>query len=98
MSLPEETTHDKLDEVLDLVKENNRILRKMHRSMMWSQIFTFIYWAIILGVAGWSYYYFQPYLQKYVSAYQSIIQNIGSLDNQSKAFPGNISNILDKVR
>ena len=98
MTFQEETTHDKLDEVLELVRENNRILRKMHRSMMWSQIFTYIYWLIILGVAGWSYYHFQPYITKYVSTYQSIMEKISSLDQQTKAFPSDIQGILDKVK
>jgi cation transport ATPase len=97
MSFQEETTHDKLDEVLELVRENNRILRKMHRSMVWSQIFTYVYWMIILGVAGWSYYHFQPYVVKYISTYQSIMESLNSLDAQTRAFPSDIRGILDKV-
>ena len=97
MTFQEETTHDKLDEVLELVRENNRILRKMHRSLFWSQIFTYVYWLIILGVAGWSYYYFQPYMTKYISTYQSSMEKMSSLDQQTKDFPSDIQGILDKV-
>jgi hypothetical protein len=67
---------DKIDELLDLTKENNRILRSMHRRMIWSQVFSFIYWIIILGVAGWSYYLLQPYLLKYINTYQTIMASL----------------------
>ncbi len=96
--MTENPEKDKIDELLDLTRENNRILRSMHRRMLWSQIFTFIYWLIILGVAGWSFYILQPYMTKYMNTYQTIMKQIDSLDKQSKALPANIQSVLDKVK
>ena len=96
--MTENPEKDKIDELLDLTRENNRILRSMHRRMLWSQIFTFIYWLVILGVAGWSFYYLQPYMTKYMNTYQTIMKQIDNLDKESKALPGNIQSVLDKVR
>lgn len=96
--MTENPEKDKLDEMLELTRENNRILRSMHRRMLWSQIFTFFYWLIILGVAGWSFYFLQPYMTKYINTYQTIMKQIDSLDKQTKALPGNIQSVLDKVR
>ncbi len=90
--------HDKLDEVLTLTRENNRILRSMHRRMVWSQVLTFFYWLVILGVAGWSFYQLQPYIMKYMNAYQTIMKSIDNLDQQSKSLPNNLQGILDKVK
>ncbi len=95
--MTENPEKDKLDEMLDLTRENNRILRSMHRRMIWSQVLTFIYWLVILGVAGWSFYYLQPYMTKYMNTYQTIMKQIDSLDKQSKALPGSIQAVLDKV-
>ena len=55
--MTEQFDYDKIDEILDLTRENNRILRTMHRRMLWSQIFTFIYWltyglSLSLGQKG----------------------------------------------
>ena len=94
----EEFAHDKIDEILDLTRENNRILRSMHRRMLWSQIFTFLYWLVILGIAGWSYYFFQPYLTKYLHSYETIMKTLNSMDQNGKAFPSSLQGLLDKVK
>ena len=91
--MSEEQFHDdKIDELLDLTRENNKILRSMHRRMLWSQLFTFIYWLIILGVVGSAYYFAQPYFQEYVHSYQVMLNMFGSMD------PALMQGILDKVR
>lgn len=94
----EDSEHDKLNILLELTKENNRILRAMHRRMFWSQIFTIIYWLIILGVMGWSYYYLQPYFQKYLSTYQSIMKTLDTVQTQGTSLPSDFKGILEKVR
>ncbi len=90
--------HDKVDEILQLTRENNRMLHSMHRRMIWSQIFTFFYWLVILGVAGWSFYYFQPYLEKYLTTYQSIMNRFNEMEADSKGLPSNFQDILDKMK
>ncbi len=92
-----DTEHDTLTELLNLEKENNRILRGMHRSMIWSQIFTFIYWLIILGALGASYYYMQPYLVKYLESYQNLVHAISTATGGASALP-DLKGLLDKVR
>ena len=94
----EEFAHDKIDEILDLTRENNRILRSMHRRMLWSQIFTFVYWLIILGIAGWSFYFLHPYMKKYLHSYVVIMKSLDSIDQGGKSLPANLQGILDKVK
>lgn len=96
--MTEQFDYDKIDEILDLTRENNRILRTMHRRMLWSQIFTFIYWLVILGIAGWSYYFLQPYLTKYLNSYETIMNALDTMDQGGKALPSNLQGLLDKVR
>jgi membrane protein required for beta-lactamase induction len=96
--MSEEQSHDKLDQLLDLTKENNRILRSMHRRMLWSQFFSYVYWLVILGSIGWTYYYLQPYISQYVNTYQTIMTSLNSMEAQSKSFPTNLQGILEKVR
>jgi hypothetical protein len=88
----------KIDEILDLTRENNRILRSMHRRMLWSQVMTFLYWCVILGIAGWSYYLLQPYIVKYLNMYETISKSIDAMDQGGKTLPSNLGNLLDKVR
>ena len=93
-----ESDYDKLDEILELTKENNRMLRSMHRRMLWSQIFTFIYWAIILGVMGWSYYLLQPYMMKYWDMFQQLSGQLTGLQSGGIMLPSDIQGLLEKVR
>jgi len=44
-------------------EENNTLLRKMHRSMVWGRIFRAIYWLVILALAVGSFYLIQPYIE-----------------------------------
>lgn len=90
--------YDKLSELLKLTKENNKILRSMHRRMLWSQIFTFIYWLAILGVVGWSYYFIQPHLVQYLETYQNVINAFSSVDSGSNSSLPNFQGLLEKVR
>ena len=96
--MTEDSRIDKFDELLDLTRENNRILRGMRRQMIWSQVFTYIYWLFILGAMGWSYYYFQPYLQKYWDAYQKITKTLNGMEQGGTSIPSDIKGLLDKVR
>lgn len=94
----EEFSNDKIDELLDLTRENNRILRKMHRNMVWSQVFTYLYWIVILGVAGWAYYTLQPYIMKYMNSFETIMKTLDTINQEGKALPMNLQGILDKVK
>jgi predicted transcriptional regulator with HTH domain len=96
--LSEEYNGSKIDELLDLTKENNRILRSMHRRMIWSQVFSYIYWLVILGSLGWSYYYLQPYIAQSLDAYQTLTSSLSTMQDQSKSLPSNIQGLLEKVR
>lgn len=44
-------------------EENNELLKKMHRAMVWGRIFKAIYWLLILAFAIGSFYLIQPYIQ-----------------------------------
>lgn len=89
---------DKLDELLDLTRENNKILRKMRRGMVWSQIFTFLYWLVILGVAGASYYYMKPYVEKYWGVYQSTMTTLEEIKETGGSLSTDIKGALEKVQ
>ncbi|HEY9585301.1 MAG TPA: hypothetical protein VJJ02_01755 [Candidatus Paceibacterota bacterium] len=92
------TEQEKVDELLKLEKDNNHMLHRMRRSMVWSQVFTFLYWLFILGAIGWSYYFFQPYIEKYWGIYQSATKTLEGLQKTGNSLPGELQGILDKAR
>ena len=62
-----------------MVEENNKLLRKMHRSALWGHIFRFLYWAIIIGLSVGAYYFVQPYIEQLQSVYGGIKQDVGTV-------------------
>ena len=93
-----ELDSEKIDELLKLEKDNNRMLHKMRRSMAWTQIFNFIYWAAILGIAGWSYYFVQPYINQYLGIYQKAIGTLNSIEKTGNSIPTSLNSLLEKTR
>ncbi|TSC68132.1 MAG: Uncharacterized protein G01um101472_139 [Parcubacteria group bacterium Gr01-1014_72] len=80
----EPTDRELLKQVLTLAEENNRILHKMRRAALVSQIMSALYWVVIIGLSFGAYYAIQPYLDQLQGLYGGIkgtvenIQNIGN--------------------
>lgn len=56
-----------LRENLEVSQESLKILKKINRDRILSNIFNIVKWAIIIGVSVGAYYYFQPYLEQMTS-------------------------------
>jgi hypothetical protein len=67
-----------LQELAEKVEENNDILKSIRRSMRISRIFSFIYWAIIIGSAIGAYYLIQPYIDQLLSVYSGASNDLNS--------------------
>lgn len=90
--------HQKIDELLRLERDNNRMLHRMHRGMIWGHFFTFFYWLVVLGSIGASYYYLEPYITKYWNTYQSAVKTLNDVEKAGKSLQGNLGGLLEKVR
>lgn len=65
-----------MQELLELTRENNKILRGMRRGARWSALFRTLWWMAILGAGGAAYYYYvAPYAEQAQQLYGSA-QNI----------------------
>lgn len=64
---------DKLDEVLRLVRENNRMLHAMRRNAFIGGVLRFLVWITLLVIPLWLYMqYVAPVMQSTLSAMQQI--------------------------
>jgi hypothetical protein len=52
---------EKMDELLDLTRENNELLHDLRGRARWALVFRVIYWSLILASVFGVYYYLQPY-------------------------------------
>gem|GEM_PF-1637130 len=83
----------RIDEILRITKDTNRIVRKMRSSQLWGRFYQVVWWIIILAISGAAYYYYaQPYVDKLTQLYAQVeqggqqAQNVGS---QLSSFFGN---------
>ena len=75
-------TRELLEESIELSRENNKMLRKMRRSMAWGFVFKILYVLVITGAAVGAYYVFQPFFDSVRELYGSLVsglQGVGAL-------------------
>ncbi len=75
----------KIDELFELTKENNTMLRQMRRLQRWSTALKVAYWVILIGIAAGAFYFFQPYvaqLQDFGFSLQKTSNNFQSFFDQ----------------
>ena len=67
-----------LNRCVILAEENNKILRAMKRSLLWSRIMNAIYWILIIGISIGAFYFLQPYVDKLMETYGSVTTELKS--------------------
>ncbi|MBI5139926.1 MAG: hypothetical protein HZA94_00530 [Candidatus Vogelbacteria bacterium] len=75
---------DKLDKVIALCENNNKILKGMQRSARTGKFLKIVYWTVIIGSTVSAYYYLQPYIDELMRVYNQInstASRVGSLPN-----------------
>ncbi len=80
----DQSPNPKLDELLELTRENNKILRSMRRAQRWAAVMRVIYWIILIGVSVGAFYFLQPYLKQVTDLY-----------NNSRGALGNFTTLLN---
>lgn len=83
----------KLDEILELTRENNKILRSMRRAERWNSFFRYLYWIIVIGSIFGVYYYFQPTIQKYADAVRKSTEMIQKLEQSAGSMPTDLKTL-----
>ena len=75
-----------LNEIYKLVKENNRMLKKMRRDAFVGGILKFVWWILMFFVLPYVIYviYLQPYLTSLQSAYSDFQTTAGKVDSATQ--------------
>lgn len=63
-----------LEESIELSRENNKILKKMQRTLFWGRVFKIAYWMVIIGSMVGAYYFLQPFFDKIIALYNGVIK------------------------
>lgn len=70
-----------LQEILELSRENNHLLKGVHSRARWGMFFWILRWAIVVGILFGAYYYVEPYVEKATDTYQKTTETIKHLQS-----------------
>ena len=70
-----------LKESVDLGKENNKKIRKIHASLRRSSTLRSIYWIIIIIITIGSYVALKPYVQNLYDQYNSVVDQLNKTND-----------------
>lgn len=85
----------KMDELLELTRENNKIIRSMRSTQRWSSFFRLVYWMLILGSIFGTYYYFQPTIEKYMHTMKTSVDILQKFEGAAGAIPKDVQSLKD---
>lgn len=74
-----ENNDQKIEEIRNLERENNEMLRGIKRALVLGQVFGVIRWVIIIGGTVGVFYYFEPVFMQLLSTYQDLLGTLGSV-------------------
>ncbi|MCF7831667.1 MAG: hypothetical protein K9M36_02145 [Candidatus Pacebacteria bacterium] len=77
---------DTLQEILELTKENNKILKGLRSAQRWDRFKRTVYLLILAGLAIFGYYYMQPYIETISDAYVQIQGSMEDIQNAGDQF------------
>ncbi len=78
---------EQLDELLELTRENHKILRGMQRYARFNRLLKMIYWVIIIGSLYGTYYYIQPYVDQVLKIYSDVASTVQSVKSKALSIP-----------
>ncbi len=81
------TNEEKLDRMLKLTEENNKILRSLHRTQTVSSIFRILYWTLIIASLGGAYYFIKPMITSFAGEGASIKDSLQQLNAIKSQLP-----------
>ena len=61
----------------EMTLENNKMLKKIRRSMFLSNVTRLFYWVVIIGLSLGAYYYLQPYIDGAKETFDQIRGGVG---------------------
>lgn len=82
-----ESEIDKMEELLKLTRDSNKILHAMRRHQRWASVGHALYWLLIVGVSVGSYVLIKPYLQTLMETYDKITEASNSIQDMNFSNP-----------
>lgn len=87
MEIQKKTNEEKLDEMYRLTRENHEMLRSMRRQQTFATILRVLYWLVVLGALGSTYYFIKPVIDTFSSGGIQAGNTMASFSQLKDSFP-----------
>jgi len=67
--------NEKLGELQEMLEENQRMVKSLYNKAKWATVLSAFKWVLIIGVTVGSFYYIQPFIERFMVAFDSISGN-----------------------
>nr|MCK4930194.1 hypothetical protein [Nanoarchaeota archaeon] len=95
----EDETRRLLRKNLEINRENNELLKKLHRSGVIGNVLRVFYWAIILGVPVFLYYsVILPYISELNEVYVGVTEDVDNLQSTGEKLFAAITAFFENSR
>lgn len=95
MQVSDLTNQEKLEEIFEMAKENNDILRNLRRQQNIANAFRFLYWIVILVSLGGAYLYVKPAIDSFNQNKTKVDETLQQFNSLRSQLPE--TKILDQV-
>ena len=81
------TNEEKLNAIYSMTLENYEVLRTIRRQQYFATILRLLYWLLVLGALGGTYYYVRPFIGLFTNGSSSIEEKILQFNQLKNQFP-----------
>jgi uncharacterized protein YjgD (DUF1641 family) len=89
------TNEEKLDAIYAMTLENHEVLKTIRRQQYFSTIMRLLYWLIILGAIGGSYYFIRPFIITLTDSTVGLEEKLNQLNQLKNQLPD--TKVLDQL-
>lgn len=89
---------EKVDELTEMVKENQRMIRTMYRWSQWGTVIGIVKWVLIVSISFGALYFLQPFLESTMRTYETASGILSSMKGPSSTATSSSSSFLNLLK
>lgn len=87
MNVKNLTNEEKLNEIFRVTEENHDMLRRLHRTQTYTNIFRIFYWLIIIASLGGVYFFVKPIIATFAGNGTGLTETLDKVNSLKSQLP-----------
>lgn len=82
---------------IEASEESLKLLKKIHKDILWRRIFGFVKWGIIIAISIWSYLALEPVLRDLLGTYQNLLSSQPDQSTDLNVIPAGARKLIEGI-